>query len=187
MDSRVVSLLIRMLTTSGFEYRDPQKGTPGYEVINSVFQQETTVHKALTFVFEHLVVKSELSGCCFNWSLALAYLIRLLGERVCILLTPETNGNKVSLAYESNGEPLVVDIVEYVKGASSIDDISAIPFGKFVQPFGNNFILHDVEKSEGPLLDMQTGAIHSNTTPDQFMRSDQSGRSTLVPHQANTL
>ena len=146
MDSRVVSLLIRMLTTFGFEYRDPQKGTPGYEVMNSVFQQEMTVQQALTFVFEHLVVKAELSGCCFNWSLA--------------------------LAYESHGELLVVDIVEYIKGASSIDDISAIPFGKFVQPFGDNFILHDVDKSEGPLLDPQTGAIHSNTTPDQFMRKE---------------
>ncbi|MBQ9279437.1 MAG: hypothetical protein IJ215_00060 [Clostridia bacterium] len=172
MDSSVVSLLIRMLTTFGFEYRDPQQGTPGYEVMNSVFQQEMTVHKALTFVFEHLVVKAELSGCCFNWSLALAYLIRLLGERVCILLTPETNGNKVSLAYESHGELLVVDIVEYIKGASSIDDISAIPFAKFIQPFGDSFILHDVDKSEGPLLDPQTGAIHSNTTPDQFMRKE---------------
>ena len=174
MDSSVVSLLIRMLTTFGFEYREPQKGTPGYEVMNSVFQQEMTVHKALTFVFEHLVVKAELSGCCFNWSLALAYLIRLLGERVCILLTPETNGNKVSLAYESHGELLVVDIVEYIKGAvKSIEDISHIPYDEFVKPFEADTIwLEDLDKVQIPLMDFIFFQLKSNTTVDELLRKE---------------
>ena len=140
--------------------------------MNAIYQQKMTTDTALIYVFEHLICKNERSGCCFNWSLALAYLIRLLGERVCIVLTPEGNGNKVSLAYESQGELMVVDIVEYIKGASSIEDISAIPYEQFIMPFDRHVLL-ELDKIDGPLFDSMLGEnVQSNTTPEKFLRKE---------------
>ncbi len=171
-NSALVSLLIRLLTSFGFDYRDPQPGTPGYEVVNAIFQQKMTADQALAYVFDHLIAKRELSGCCFNWSLALAYLLRLMGEKVCIVLTPEGNGSKVSLAYKSHGELIAADIVEYIKGTSSVDEISAIPFEQFIKPFEHHVLL-DPDKIEGPLMDSMLGNdVRSNTTPAEFLRKE---------------
>lgn len=168
----LVSLLIQSLTVFGFEYRDFENGAPGYIAMCDAYSKKLDCLSTLKLIFEHLIIKRELSGCCVNWGLALAHLIHCFGNKVCIMLTPEPPGRKITVAYQSDGNLFVADIVEYIKGTASIDEISAIPYDEFVAPFGDDVVLLDVDKVEGSFVDLLFKEdLASNTTPEEFLQN----------------
>ena len=170
---KLVSLLIRALTAFGFNYSDFVSGTPGYAAACDAHSKKLDYNATLELIFDHLIVRRELTGCCINWGLALAHLLRCWGCKICIMLTPEGQGSKVTVAYNASGKLLVADIVEYIKGAATIDEIAAIPYEDFVAPFGNKVVLLDVEKVEGPFVELLCKSdITSNTTPEEFLQEN---------------
>lgn len=164
-----VSLLISEITGNSFKY----DRAVAEKVINNVYLQDLSATDALKYIYDH--IETNRAGRSFNWSGALIYRLLKAGKKVAILLTPEPPDNevfvKVSVAYCDVNELYVADIIEYVKGTvKSIDDISAIPYNEFVNPFGSRAKLIDVEKITGTYF----GAIGhgSNTTPEQFLRKE---------------
>ncbi len=135
--------LMRILTTPYCTY-DPMVG-------NAIVAKASAMpcKEALKTFYSELIAKH--AGCCVNYASALAYLMPS-NIRYAVITSPENDDMKVSVAYVDDGELLVCDIVEYVKGASSIEDCSAIPYKDFESSVGGNISFFDVRNMAMPYV-----------------------------------
>lgn len=153
---------------SGFLY-DPAPSSPGSRFINQLYMASTMPDDALrvtyTWVSEHH------TGCCFHCSTALAYLLGRAGLKVAIVTSPEGNAKKVSLAYVADGSLFVCDIVEAVKGATSLEECLAIPYPKFVDSVGGGVQLFDTATLDAPYVKALSYEL-ANSSAEEFLRKE---------------
>ena len=141
----------------------------GSKVICEVWERRMDTRQALSFIHKELVTTP--AGCCFNYGGALAYLMSQKGFKCAIVTSVEGDALKVSVAYpDIDGELLVCDIVEYIKGATSIDECYAIPFEEFKQSVGGEAWLIDIERAWEDNYFQALISKKSNVTPEELMR-----------------
>ena len=161
----LVESLIREITGDNYRY-DMDAAIP---VITKVYQDDMSARDALRYIDERLAI--DRAGCCFNWGGALAYRLLQEGKKVVIVETPEDNGQKVSVAYCDGNKLYVADIVEYIKGEKAINEICAIPYEEFAEPFKNQWIkLFDVDKINKAYCTTLMSP-NGNTSPEEFLES----------------
>lgn len=161
-----VKKFIRELTSAEHWWYDLEIGG---QVIHEVWERQMDTRQALSFIREEL--RTTPAGCCFNYGGALAYLMSQKGFKCAIVTSVEGDALKVSVAYpDIDGELIVCDIVEYIKGAASIDECYAIPFEEFKRSVGGEAWLIDVERAWEDNYFQALISKKSNVTPEELVR-----------------